>query len=219
MRPNSDITPPLNGDDRHKIFLSNLGGQINTEDLNEFFSPFGTIEHIESWTPKSAIILFADLQSIDRVLATHRKCAINNQEIYIRRIRYGYIERASMDSTVLRIEPSLPDVSVQWTEHTIRRCFEEHESSIEQIRLGSKCAQAWIYFKDYDIVDRILLQTSLFRVDGLSIDIKRERCRERQYDDHRQVVDRLLEKNKVLRKQMKRKLRQRKNVTFDYVRE
>lgn len=212
MRSTSDIMSPSKGDDRCKIFLSNLGGQINTEDLNEFFSPFGTIEHIESWTHRSAVILYEDLHSVDCVLAEHRKCVINNQEIYIRRIHYGYVERAYMDSTVLYIRSSLPDISVHWTEHTIRHCFNEYEDSIEQIRISSKGAQAWIYFKDYDVVDRILLQPSLFRVDGVSIDVKRAKCREkRQHDDHREVIDRLLEKNKVLRKQMKRKFRKWKD--------
>jgi hypothetical protein len=198
---NSDVIfPPLNGDDRLKIFLSNLDGRINTEDLHEFFSSFGTIEHIESWTRKSAVILFSNIDSIDRVLSKHRKCIINKQEIFIRRIRYGYIERAYMDSTVLFIKPVLNHSSIEWNDSTIRHCLHQYEMNIKQIRIVSKYLHAYIHFNDYDIVDQILLQTEKFSINGIDIEMKRAKCYEKDLN-----IDRLIEKNQVLKKQIERK--------------
>jgi RNA recognition motif-containing protein len=193
--------PPSIGDDRLKIFLSNLDGRINTEDLHEFFSPFGKIEHIESWTPKSAIILYSDIDSIDRVLSKYRKCIINKQDIFIRRFRYGYIERAYMDSTVLFIKPINKNLSIEWNDQTIRQCFHEYEINIKQIRLVSKYIHAYIHFNDYDIVDRILLQKDMFYINGISIEMKRAKCNEDNFD-----IERLIEKNKLLKKQIERKI-------------
>jgi RNA recognition motif-containing protein len=200
------IFPPSIGDDRLKIFLSNLDGRINTQDLHAFFSPFGTIEHIESWTPKSAIILFSDIDSIDRVLSKHRKCIINNQEIFIRRIRYGYIGRAYMDSAVLFIQPMIKDLSIKWNKETIRHCFDEYEMNIKQIRIVPKSFHAFIHFKDYDIVDRILLETDMFNINGRSIEMKRAKCNEKPIEDNDLYIERLEEKNKLLKKQIERKI-------------
>jgi len=193
--------PPTIGDDRLKIFLSNLDGRINTQDLHEFFSPFGKIEHIESWTPKSAIILYSDINSIDRALSKYRKCTINKQDIFIRRFRYGYIERAYMDSTVLFIKPINKNLSIEWNDQTIRHCFHEYEINIKQIRLVSKYIHAYIHFNDYDIVDRILLQKDMFNINGISIEMKRAKCNEDNFD-----IERLIEKNKLLKKQIERKI-------------
>jgi hypothetical protein len=199
--PNSAmIFPPSMGDDRLKIFLSNLDGRINTEDLHEYFRSFGTIEHIESWTRKSAVILFSDIHSIDRVLSKHRKCIINKQEIFIRRIRYGYIERAYMDSTVLFIKPVRNSSSIEWNDSTIRHCLRQYEINIKQIRIVSKYLHAYIHFNDYDIVDRILLETEKFNINGIDIEMKRARCYENDLN-----MDRLIEKNQVLKKQIERK--------------
>jgi RNA recognition motif-containing protein len=202
------IMPPVQGDDCCKIFLSNLAGRINTEDLNEFFCSFGTIEHIESWTTKSAIILYADMHSIDRVLAEYRTCTINNQEIFIRRIRYGYIERVFMDSSVLFIQSSLSCMSIEWSEKNIRHSFNEYDECIDDIRVDSTCYQAWIFFNDYDIVDRILLQASSFRVDGMSLNMKRARRlkQEKNKTSNQSFIEQLLETNQILRKQIQRKL-------------
>jgi hypothetical protein len=191
----NEIFPPSIGDDRLKIFLSNLDGRINTEDLHTFFSRFGPIEHIESWTPKSAIILYSDIDSIDRVLSKHRKCIINKQEIFIRRFRYGYIERAYMDTTVLFIKPVIHDLSIEWNDTTIRNCFHKYEIHIEQIRLVPKC---------YDIVDRILLQSNMFSIDGITIKMSRAKCNE----NNEFYIKKLLEKNQVLKKQIQRKMRE-----------
>jgi len=200
MKPSNMTFPPSIGDDYLKIFLSNLDGRINTEDLHEFFSPFGTIEHIESWTPKSAIILFSDIDSIDRVLSKYRKCIINKQEIFLRRFRYGYIERAYMDSTILFIEPIIKNSSIEWNDLTIRHCFHEYEINIIQIRIVLKSLHAFIHFHDYDIVDRILLQKDKFNINGISIEMKRAKCNnENDFD-----IERLVEKNKLLKKQIER---------------
>ncbi|CAF0808671.1 unnamed protein product [Rotaria sp. Silwood1] len=199
----SNVTySPTIGDDCLKIFLSNLDGRINTQDLHTFFSPFGKIEHIESWTPKSAIILFSDIDSIDRVLTKYRKCIINKQEIFIRRFRYGYIERAYMDSKVLFIKPIINDLSIKWNETTIRNCFHEYEKTIEKIRIISKPFHAFIYFKDYDIVDRILLQINRFHIDGISIEMKRAKSNETYIEDNDKYIEELVEKNKLLKKQI-----------------
>lgn len=193
MNSSSAICSPSIGDDRFKIFLSNLDGRINTEDLNEFFNPFGTIEHIESSTPKSAIILFSNIQSIDRVLSKHRKCIINNQEIFIRRFRYGYIERAYMDSTVLFIKPIHRIHSIDWNELNIRQCFDKYDMNIKQIRIVLKSLHGYIHFNDYDIVDRILLEKNMFNINGIEIEIKRAKCYENDID-----VEKLIKKNKLL---------------------
>ena len=203
---NSDVTnPPLTGDDYLKIFLSNLDGRINTQDLYNFFSPFGIIEHIESWTPKSAIILYSNINSVDRVLSKYRKCSINKQEIFIRRYRYGYIERAYLDSTVLFIKPMINDRSIKWNERTMRQCFHEYERNIEQIRIVSKYVHAFIHFNDYDIVDRILLQTNLYSIKGIPIEMKRAKSNNKQIDDCDMCFEQLLEKNRLLKKQIERK--------------
>lgn len=167
---------PLKGDDRHKIFLTNLDGRINIEDLNKVFHTFGDIEHIESITEKSAIVLFKDLVSVDRVMKKHRKLVIKNQEIYIRRIRYGFIDRPYMDTTIVMIRPMVNDElsSTDWSEHSIRRCFSYYENSIERIHISSNSSHTtWICFDDFDVVDRILVDSSNFRVDGCSIKICR----------------------------------------------
>jgi hypothetical protein len=195
------IFPPSIGEDRLKIFLSNLDGRINTEDIHEFFNSFGRIEHIESWTPKSAIILFSSIDSIDRVLSKYRKCIINKQEIFIRRFRYGYIERAYMDSPVLFIKPSINNLSIEWNDLTIRHCFHEYEMNIKQIRIVSKYFHAFIHFNDYDIVDRILLQTDIFNINGISIEMKRAKCNENNLN-----IERLVKKNKLLKNQIERKI-------------
>jgi RNA recognition motif-containing protein len=204
IKDSNGIFPPSVGDDRLKIFLSNLDGRINTQDLHTFFSRFGPIEHIESWTPKSAIILYSDIDSIDRVLSKHRKCIINKQEIFIRRFRYGYIERAYMDTTVLFIKPVIHDLSIEWNDTTIRNCFHKYEIHIEQIRLVPKCLHAFIHFKDYDIVDRILLQSNMFSIDGITIKMSRAKCNE----NNEFYIKKLLEKNQVLKKQIQRKMRE-----------
>ncbi|CAF4049594.1 unnamed protein product [Rotaria sp. Silwood2] len=202
---NSNITyPPTIGDDCLKIFLSNLDGRINTQDLHRFFSPFGKIEHIESWTPKSAIILYSNIDSIDRALSKHRKCIINKQEIFIRRFRYGYIERAYMDSNILFIKPIINDLLIKWSETTIRNCFHEYEKNIEKIRIVSKTLHAFIYFKDYDIVDRILLQTDMFHINGISIEMKRAKSNEKHIEDNDKYIEKLVERNKLLKKQIER---------------
>ena len=192
--------------DCYKIFLSNLDGRINTEDVQRFFSAFGPIEHIESWTPKSAVIVYADLDSIDRCLATYRKCTINEQEIFIRRFRYGYIERPYMDSSVLLVKPTISDLAIEWNERTLRQCFDAYEQHIEHVRVVSTRLHALIYFKDYDVVDRVLLQTSLFRVDGVSIEMKRAKRSTTKPDDDQVLIERLLAKNDDLRKQIERTL-------------
>ncbi|CAF0962037.1 unnamed protein product [Rotaria sordida] len=196
--------PPTIGDDCLKIFLSNLDGRINTQDLHTFFSPFGRIEHIESWTPKSAIILFSDMDSIDRVLLKYRKCIINKQEIFIRRFRYGYIERAYMDSKILFIKPINNDLSIKWNETTIRNCFHKYEKNIEKIRIVSKSFHGFIYFKDYDIVDRILLQTNMFRINDIPIEMKRAKSNEKQIEDNDIHIEKLIKRNKLLKKQIER---------------
>jgi RNA recognition motif-containing protein len=199
--PNFDlIRAPSKGDDRLKIFLSNLDGRINAEELHEYFSSFGTIEHIESWTRKSAIILFSNPDSIDRVLSKHRKCMMNQQEFFIRRIRYGYIERAYMDSAVLFIKPLVNHPSIEWNDSTIRHCLHQYEMNIKQIRIVSKYLHAYIHFKDYDIVDQILLQTGKLCINGVEIEMKRAKCHEEDWS-----VNRLIEKNQVLKKQIERK--------------
>ncbi|CAF2122391.1 unnamed protein product [Rotaria magnacalcarata] len=195
---------PTIGDDCLKIFLSNLDGRINTQDLNVFFSPYGKIEHIESWTPKSAIVLYSDIDSIDRVLSKHRKCTINKQEIFIRRFRYGYIERAYMDSNILFIKPMINNLSIKWNEKTIRKCFQGYEKYIEKIRILSNSYCAFIRFNDYDIVDRILVQTDMFSINGVSIEMKRAKTNEKQIEDDDKYVDRLIQKNKLLKKQIER---------------
>lgn len=200
------IFPPSIGDDRLKIFLSNLDGRINTQDLHTFFNPFGKIEHIESWTSKSAIILFSDIDSIDRVLSTHRKCIINKQEIYIRRFRDGHIERAYRDSPVLFVKPMINDLSMKWNEITIRNCFYEYEMNINQIRIVSKSSHAFIHFNDYDVVDRILLETDMFYINGISIEVKRAKWNDKQLGENDLFIGRLLEKNKLLKKQIQRKI-------------
>jgi hypothetical protein len=202
------ILSPVMGDDRSKIFLSNLDGRINTEDLHKYFSSFGTIEHIESWTRKSAIILFSNIDSIDCVLSKHRKCIINKQEIYIRRIRYGYIERAYMDSTVLFIKPVINYSSIEWNDSTIRHCFHQYENNIKQIRIVSKYLHAFIHFNDYDIVDKILLRTDKFNINGIDIEMKRAKCNENDLN-----MENLIEKNQGLKKQIERKRRK----FFDYL--
>lgn len=196
---------PTSGADCLKIFLSNLDGRINTQDLHSFFNPFGKIEHIESWTPKSAVILFSDIESIDRVLAKHRKCVINNQEIYIRRFRYGYIERAYMDSTVLFIKPKIIDSTIEWNEEEIRNCFDEYEMNIDKIRIVSKPFHAFIHFKDYDIVDRVLLLTNKFYIDDVPLEMKRAKSHEKQIKENDIFIGKLLEKNKILKKAIERK--------------
>lgn len=196
---------PLKGDDRCKIFLSNLDGRINTEDLHRFFERFGKIEYIESWSPKSAIILYYDQQSVDRVLGKYRTCTINHQEIYVRRIRYGIIDRFYQDSPILMISPSNDaDLhSIQWTAETIRRSFSDYDKDIEKIHLASSTFHAWIYFRDYDCVDRVLLQWSVFRVDGVTVDLKRAKIEV----NHRYGSERLIQTNQILKRQMKRKWR------------
>lgn len=201
MKYSNRVFPPSIGDDRLKIFLSNLDGRINTEELNKFFNPFGKIEHIESWTPKSAIILYSDIQSIDRVLSNHRKCIINNQEIFIRRFRYGYIERAYMDSTVLFIQSSIKNSSIEWNDLTIRHCFQKYEMNIKQIRIVLKSYHAYIHFNDYDIVDRILLEKNMFNINGILIEMKRAKCTEDDID-----IEKLIKKNKLLKRQIQRKI-------------
>ena len=190
--------------DCYKLFLSNLDGRINTEDVQRFFSAFGPIEHIESWTHKSAVIVYADLDSLDRCVAAHRKCTINQQEIFIRRFRYGYIERPYMDSSVLFVKPKISDLAIEWNEQTLRQCFHAYEQHIEHVRVVPTRLQALVYFKDYDFVDQILLQTSRFRVDGVSIEMKRAKRSTAPSDDDQRVIERLLDKNRDLRKQIER---------------
>ncbi|CAF0733440.1 unnamed protein product [Adineta steineri] len=205
MKDSNVVLSPSNGADYLKIFLSNLDGRINTQDIHAFFSPFGTIEHIESWTPKSAIILFSDIESIDRVLSKYRKCIINRQEIFIRRFRYGYIERAYMDSTVLFIKPIRNDLIINWNDFAIRHCFHEYEMYIEQIRIVPKSLHAFIHFKDYDMVDRLLLQTDMFNIDGITIKMKRAKTNEKYIKDNNDVyIRKLLKENKILKKQIER---------------
>lgn len=189
-------------DDRLKIFLSNLAGRINTDDLHKFFKSFGTIDHIESWTRKSAIIVFSHIDSVNRVLAKLRTCVINKQEIYIRRIRYGYIERAYMDSTVLSIKPVISCSSIQWDESSIRRCFHPYEKHIKHIRIICKSSHAYVYFDDYDLVDRLLLETEKFHIDGVDIEIKRSKC----CDEEDLLVEKLMEKNRRLKKEIERRM-------------
>jgi RNA recognition motif-containing protein len=198
--------PPSVGDNRCKIFLSNLDGRINTQELYTFFSPFGTIEHIESWTPKSAIVLFSDIESIDRVLAKHRRCTINKQDIFIRRFRYGYIERAYMDSAVLFVKARRTDLPLKWSERIIRQCFLDYELQIEQIQLVPESFEAFVYFKDYDTVDRVLVEKNSFHVDGVKLDIKRAKCNEKPLDEQELYVRRLVKENKVLKRLMERKI-------------
>ncbi|UJR36641.1 hypothetical protein I4U23_029359 [Adineta vaga] len=191
-------------DDCLKIFLSNLNGQINTEDIHRFFDHFGTIEHIESWTPKSAIILFSDEKSIDRVLSKHRKCTINKQEIFIRRIRHGYIDRAYMDSSVLFIKAFNLDSSLTWNDERIRKCFHEYETYIKEIRIVSKSCHAFIHFDDYDIVDRILLQIDVFKIDGNKLEMKRAKCHTKQMEEDECYVQKLVKENQILKRKIER---------------
>lgn len=197
---------PTDGDDCLKIFLSNLDGRIDTQDLQKFFSPYGKIEHIESWTRKSAIILFSDIESVDRVLSKHRKCTINKQEIYVRRYRYGFIERAYMDSQVLFIKPTICNSSMKWNEKTIGECFHDYEKNIEKIRISSKSFHALISFDDYDIVDRILVQANLFNINGISIEMKRAKSKEMFHEDNEQYINKLIKRNKLLRQEIERKI-------------
>lgn len=187
-------------DDRLKIFLSNLAGRIQTGDLNDFFKSFGTIDRIESLTRKSAIIQFSHLDSVDRVLSKYRTCVINKQEIYIRRIRYGYIERSSMDSTVMFIKPVIDCSSIEWNEASIRNCFHPYDKRIKRIRILGKHSQAFVYFDDYDLVDRLLLEREKFHINGIDIEMKRDKCDEEDF-----LMRKLLEKNRVLKKEIERK--------------
>ena len=187
-------------DDRLKIFLSNLAGRIKTADLHEFFKSFGSIDRIESLTQKSAIVNFSHFDSVNRVLSKHRTCVINKQEIYIRRIRYGYIERAYMDSTVMFIKPVIHCSSMEWNESSIRHCFHPFEKQIKRIRILSKYSHAFVYFDDYDLVDRLLLEREKFHINGIDIEMKRDKCDAEDF-----FVKNLLEKNRVLQKEIERK--------------
>ena len=198
-------------DDRLKIFLSNLAGRINTDDLHEFFDCFGAIDRIESWTRKSAIIVFSHLDSVNRVLAKRRTCVINKQEIYIRRIRYGYIERAYMDSTVLSIQPVVHCTSIQWDESSIRRCFHPYEKHVKHVRILGKSSHAFVYFDDYDLVDRLLLETEKYHIDGIDIEIKRSKC----CNEEDLLVEKLMEKNRLLKKEIERKMSIFKDIESD----
>ncbi|CAF1031032.1 unnamed protein product [Adineta ricciae] len=192
------------GDDRFKVFLTNLDGRINSEDLQTFFNPFGTIQYIETLSRKSAIILFSDIESIDRVLAKHRRCTINKQEIFIRRIRYGCIDRAYMDSPIVFIKPISLSLAIEWNSRTIRDCFHQYEKHIIDIRFVSNSCQAYIHFNDYDIVDQILLQTHLFDIDGIQLEIKRAKCNEKQIDQDELYIGELLKENESLKRKIKR---------------
>ena len=193
---------PSRGDDRRKIFLTNLDGRVNTEDLHRFFRRFGPIDHVESWSTKSAIILFADQLSVDRVLSKFRKCEINHQEIFVRRIRAGPVERAYQDSPIVMISPSDSDFDrTEWTEENLRRCLNEYDEEIEKIHLASNGSLAWIYFRDYDSVDRLLLQSHVFRLDGKTLHLKRAKNEEKNRDG----VERLVKMNQILKRQIKRK--------------
>ena len=187
---------PFRGDDRYKIFLTNLDGKINGEDLNEFFNRFGSIEHIECLTAKSAIILYSNINAVDRVLSKYRRCVINEQEIFVRRIRNGFIDRSCQDSSVLFIQPL---TNAKWNEKTIRQCFSQYKNSIRRIRLSSSndCA-AWIYFDDYDLVDRILLEGDVFRVDAVHLDMRRA---PKSFSSSS-----FIEKNKIFKRPLKRLL-------------
>ena len=107
-----------------------------------------------------------------------------------------------MDSTVLFIKPINKNLSIEWNDQTIRHCFHEYEMNIKQIRIVSKYIHAFIHFNDYDIVDRILLQTDMFNINGISIEMKRAKCNEKNDLD----IERLIEKNKLLKKQIERKI-------------
>jgi hypothetical protein len=109
-----------------------------------------------------------------------------------------------MDTTVLFIKPVIHDLSIEWNDTTIRNCFHEYEIHIEQIRLVPKCLHAFIHFKDYDIVDRILLQSNMFSIDGITIKMSRAKCNE----NNEFYIKKLLEKNQVLKKQIQRKMKE-----------
>lgn len=185
--------------DHRKIFLSNLDGRLDTKDLEEFFKDFGTIEHIESLSSKSAIIRYSNIESVDSVLSKYRKCTINHQEIYIRRIRYGYLERAYKDTPILSIQPlDHRHDSIEWNHLTVRCCFAQYEKHIRQIRIDSHYFHAWIYFDDYDVVDRILVGIDRFQIDGFDLEIKRARSDQDESD-----MRRLVEKNQRLKRQIR----------------
>lgn len=196
---------PCIGEDRLKLFLSNLDGRINTQELHDFFRPYGAIEHIESRTAKSAIVLFSEMQSIDRVLAKHRRCTINEQEIFIRRVRYGYIERAYMDSSVLFVQARRDDLPLKWNARSIQRCFEDYELQIDRIRLVPGAFQALVYFKDYDTVDRVLVEKNELTISGVKLDMKRAKCNARPSDAQELYARRLAKENKTLKRHIERK--------------
>jgi hypothetical protein len=55
-------------------------------------------------------------------------------------------------------------------------------------------------------VDRILLETDMFNINGRSIEMKRAKCNEKPIEDNDLYIERLEEKNKLLKKQIERKI-------------
>jgi hypothetical protein len=158
-------------ENRCKLLILDLNiDLISSNDVQVYFSRHGQIQAAEFYPRlSSAMLQFTDENIVDQLIRS-RTCRINEHVIRLRRFRFDPIN-AHLDSYTLHVK--LPDNDRILSDESLRQCFHHYQSSIR--RLDVICTtQALISFRNYDCVDRILLQSSaMFVIDGVQLKFER----------------------------------------------
>lgn len=144
-------------DNRCKLLVLDLDiDKISVNDLRTYFSTYGSIEWIKTYSgSKSAIIYFTNYLTVDHLIDV-RTCITNHNTLRLRRYRLDE-NNWHIDSQTLLVK--LITSNNVLNESTLQYHFQDYKSHIVKVDIIDEY-QALISFSNYDYVDQIILKPS-----------------------------------------------------------